>query len=429
MKRHYRLIIGTIVLIALLAACRAPGAAPATEVQPEESAAEQAPQEPAEGPAEEPAPEAAAPTANLTEGCVDNYAEGVDYFPEKASIDYAAGFDIEYFDNYKVVTVTRPWPGADRTFEYVLVQCGTPAPQDVGDALVIEVPVTTIVPMSSTQLPHLEDLGLLDHIVGINQLAFIYNPTVRQMVESGQVAELTNAAMEVNVEVALDLNPSLIMDFSSGAPEFDTFPALIDAGLPVVINGDWAEDTTLGRAEWIKFMAVFYNVEARADEVFAGIVSQYEEAAQLARSATERPTVFTSSPFQGTWYMPGGGSYVAELLSDAGADYVFSDDDSVGSLFLDFETVFERAQDADMWINVDFASLEEMAGTDERFTEFAAFQNGQVYAFNRRVSEQGGNDYYESSAARPHLILLDLVKIFHPDLIPDHDFVYYRQLE
>ena len=77
----------------------------------------------------------------------------------------------------------------------------------------------------------------------------------------------------------------------------------------------------------------------------------------------------------------------------------------------------------------DFASLEEMAGTDERFTEFAAFQNGQVYAFNRRVNEQGGNDYYESSAAHPNLVLLDLVKIFHPDLVPDHDFVYYRQLE
>ncbi|MEJ2150984.1 MAG: ABC transporter substrate-binding protein, partial [Chloroflexota bacterium] len=211
MKRHYRLIIGTIALIVLLAACRAPGAAPAAETQPEESAAEQAEESVAEQApqesAEEPAPAAAAPTANLTEGCVDNYAEGVDYFPQKASIDYAAGFGVEYFDNYKVVTVTRPWPGADRTFEYVLVQCGTPAPQDVGDALVIEVPVTTIVPMSSTQLPHLEDLGLLDHIVGINQLAFIYNPTVRQMVESGQVAELTNAAMEVNVEVALDLNP------------------------------------------------------------------------------------------------------------------------------------------------------------------------------------------------------------------------------
>jgi iron complex transport system substrate-binding protein len=291
------------------------------------------------------------------------------------------------------------------------------------------VPVSTIVPMSSTQLPHLEDLGLLDHIVGVNQLAFIYNPTVRAMVESGQVAELTNAAMEVNVEVALDLNPSLIMDFSSGAPEFDTFPALIDAGLPVVINGDWTEDTTLGRAEWIKFMAVFYNAEAKADEVFAGIVGQYEEAAQLAQSAAERPTVFTSSPYQGFWYMPGGGSYVAELLADAGADYVFADDTSVGSLSLDFESVFERAQDADVWINVDFASLEDMAGADERFAEFAAFQNGQVYAFNRRVQEQGGNDYYESSAARPHLILLDLVKIFHPDLVPDHEFVYYRQLE
>ena len=132
------------------------------------------------------------------------------------------------FANYKVVTVNRPWPGAEQTFEYVLVQCGTPAPEGTGGSSVIEVPVTTIVPMSTTQLPHLEDLGLLDHIVGVNQLAFIYNPAVRQMVKSGEVAELTNAAMEVNVEVALDLEPSLIMDFSSGAPEFDTFPAVGD---------------------------------------------------------------------------------------------------------------------------------------------------------------------------------------------------------
>jgi iron complex transport system substrate-binding protein len=422
MKRHHHLALLAITLTALMAACRAPSSAPPADE-------EQAVNPTAAEPAEEPAPEVAAPTANLTGGCVEDYVEGIDYFPDKATIDHAAGFSVEYFDNYKVVTVSRPWPGADRTFEYVLVQCGTPAPADTGDAQVIEVPVTTIVPMSTTQLPHLEDLGLLNRIVGVNQLAFIYNPTVREMVESGQVVELTNAAMEVNVEVALDLNPGLIMDFSSGAPEFDTFPALIDAGLPVVINGDWAEDTTLGRAEWIKFMAVFFNEEAQAGAVFAEIARQYDEAAALARSAAERPTVFTSSPFQGTWYMPGGGSYVAELLADAGADYVFSDDDSVGSLFLDFETVFERAQDADLWINVDFASLEEMAGADERFAEFAAFQNGEVYAFNRRVNEQGGNDYYESSAARPHLVLLDLVKIFHPDLVPDHEFVYYRQLE
>jgi iron complex transport system substrate-binding protein len=425
MKRHHHLVLFAITLTTLMAACRAPSAAPPAEAQAgdDESAVE-----PVEESAEQ-IPEESGPAANLTTGCVEDYAEGIDYFPDKTTVDYAAGFSVEYFDNYKVVTVNRPWPGADRTFEYVLVQCGTPAPEGMGDTPVIEVPVSTIVPMSSTQLPHLEDLGLLDHIVGVNQLAFIYNPTVREMVESGQVVELTNAAMEVNVEVALDLNPGLIMDFSSGAPEFDTFPALIDAGLSVVINGDWAEEDPLGRAEWIKFMAVFFNEEAKAGAVFDQIVSQYTEAAQLAQSAAERPTVFTSSPFQGTWYMPGGGSFGARLLSDAGADYVFADDQEVGSLPLDFETVFERAQDADVWINVDFASLADMASADERFAEFAAFQNGQVYAFNRRVAEQGGNDYYESSAARPHLILLDLVKIFHPDLVPDHEFVYYRQLE
>ncbi|MCS7288203.1 MAG: ABC transporter substrate-binding protein, partial [Roseiflexus sp.] len=75
------------------------------------------------------------PTTNLTEGCVTEYDPEIDYFPEKVSLSDSVGWTIEYFNNYKVITVLNPWRDANVQFRYVLVQCGTPPPDDVGDAL------------------------------------------------------------------------------------------------------------------------------------------------------------------------------------------------------------------------------------------------------------------------------------------------------
>lgn len=431
-----RITAFSLVMAALvLAACSSPTEVPVAEAPDESAVEEQAPageaeEQPTEeeAAAEEETPEAVAPEVNLTDGCVTDYAEGIDYFPEKVNVEYAEGFTVEYHDNYKVVSVPAAWPGAESGFEYVLVQCGTPAPDGYPEASIIEVPVKTIVPMSTTHVTYLNDLGLLDKVVGLDTFLYVSNPTVREMIDAGELVEIAPNS-EVNVETALDLNADLIMSFSSGAPEFDTHPVLIEAGLPVAMNADWLEGTPLARAEWIKYMALFFNYEARSEEVFTDVVDQYDAALALAASAESKPTVFNSVPFQGTWYIPGGASFIAELLKDAGADYLWADDESTGSLYLDFETVYDRAQDADFWINVNgFATLEDMAAADARYTDFRAFQEGSVYGNDARQTGFG-NEYYETSAARPHILLLDLVKIFHPELLPDHEFYYYRQLQ
>jgi iron complex transport system substrate-binding protein len=67
--------------------------------------------------------------------------------------------------------------------------------------------------------------------------------------------------------------------------------------------------------------------------------------------------------------------------------------------------------------------------TDERFMEFAAFQNGHVYNHDAITNENGGSDFFESGAVFPNIVLADLIKIFHPELVPDHVFVYYRLVE
>jgi iron complex transport system substrate-binding protein len=416
MLKKYLPTIGLILTLLVMAACgQSEVAAP-----PDEQAADEVAPASSE--------EVAAPEQNLTTGCVENYAEGVDYFPDKVDLTYAEGLTVEYHDHYKVVEVTAPWPGATETYQYVLVQCGTPAPEGFDGVQVVEVPVNTMVSMSTTLIPHLDSMGLLDRLVGLDSFAYVNNPTVREMIDAGELAEI-GFGTEMNVEVALDLDPEIIMAHVTGTPEYDSAPPLIEAGLPVVISGDWVEEVPLGRAEWIKYISLFFNTEAQANAVFSEIETQYNEIAPLARAAAEKPTVLADTPYQGTWYIPGGQSYTAQLFEDAGADYIWADDDTAGSLLtLDFEVVFDMAQDADVWVNANFASLDEMAATDERFTEFAAFQNGNVYGHNKRQTEYG-NDFFESGAAQPHIVLLDLIKIFHPELVPDHEFYYYVHLQ
>lgn len=372
----------------------------------------------------------AALTANLSDGCVDEYDAAVDYFPEKVSVEYAS-FEVEYFNNYKLVTVNDPWLGANQSYQYVLVQCGTPAPEAYSDLPVIEIPVDSIISLSTTYLPQLETLGLLDRLVGIDSTLWTTTESVRERIAAGDVIEV-GSGTTINVELVLDLEPGLIMAYSIGMPEYDTHPVLEEAGLPVVLNGDFVEQDPLGRTEWLKFMALFFNKDGEAQSQFAQIVEEYNEVAALAASVEEQPTAFLSSVYNGTWWMAGGESYMARLLEDAGADYLWAGTGTVGSEPVAFETVLDVAVDADYWVNPDnsfWFTVEDVLASDERYAEFAALQSGNLYNNNAIVNENGGNAFYESGAANPHILLKDLVKIFHPDLLPEHELVYYRQVQ
>lgn len=415
-------LLSVILLGLLLVACTT--ASPAEET---ESPAVEPVVETASDPT--PEPEMTTLEENITAGCVDAYSEGVDYFPNKIEVTEAANFTVDYFDHYKVVTINAPFAGAESGITYLLVQCGTPIPADVTAEATIEVPVNSIVAMSTSYLPALEELGLLDKVVGVDTAAFTSNETITSGVAAGDIVEIGGGA-EVNVETAIDLQPDLIMTYGTGSADFDAEPRLREAGLDVALNAEFLETTPLGRAEWVDYIALFFNEEAAAESWFEGVADRYNELRDMAAGTAERPVVFTDTPYEGTWYMAGGGSFAAQLLEDAGADYVYADDEQTGSLFLDFETVFDDASAADFWLNIGFfSSLDDLSAADSRFTEFTAFQNGQVYNNDARMSANGGNDYYESAVVRPDVVLEDLIAIFHPDLVPAHEFTYFRKVE
>ncbi|NCJ07823.1 ABC transporter substrate-binding protein [Synechococcales cyanobacterium C] len=361
--------------------------------------------------------------------CVQRFDPEVDYFPDKVKLEEAQGFQVTYHNHYKVVSVQRPWQDATTQFQYVLVQCGTPVPPGFADAQVVTVPVRSVVALSTTHLVPLEQLGVLDTLVGVSDFQTINTPAVIVKIAAQQLTEVSrNAAL--NMERILALDPELVTTFGTGNPERDAHPKLMEAGLPVAINAEYMESTPLGRAEWLKFMALFFNQEARATNQFNGIAQQYRDLAQRVESVTHRPTVFVGFARNGTWHVPGGDSYVAQFLADAGADYLWSDDPSAGSRPLSFEQVYARAAQATYWLNGDqrWLTQADVVAADPRYGDFLAWQLGNLYSPIARVNEHGGNDYWESGTANPHWVLADLVKIFHPEQLPNHDWVYYQKL-
>jgi len=341
---------------------------------------------------------------------------------------YATGFTYEQFRDYTVVTVTVPWQNAtpDDGREYVLYRRGTRPPSGYPDALAVEVPVESVVTMSTTILPHLIALDELDTLVGTDSLAWVYSPEVRS--RSASIKEIGSGTM-VDIELALSLSPDVIFTNSYGG-DWDAHPALDRAGLPTVISGDWVERSPLGRAEWLVFTGLFYDKLDEANELFASIEQEYLALKRIAARTQDRPRVLINSPYQGTWSISGGGSYAAAFIEDAGGDYIWADDGGAGALFLDFETVFAEAGDADIWINPGvWSSLADGRSEDARFAQFKAFRTGNVYNNNRRVSPAGGIDYFESGAANPQVVLKDLIRIFHPDLLPGYEPFYYQKLE
>lgn len=375
------------------------------------------------------APMASVPDAAEREGCVTEFNPEENYFPDKAQIDYATGFAVEYHRHYKVVTVSRPWQQAQPPLRYVLVQCGTPIPDVPGVAAVIEIPVQRVVALSTTHLPYLDELGQVESLVGLGQFAFVNNANVRRRIDQGDLVEVASG-QSLNVERLLLVEPDLVMAIATGNTEADSPQRLQQAGLPVVAVAEFQETSPLGRAEWLKFTALFFNQEVLAEERFSAIAAEYHDLRALTANLAERPTVFSGASYEGTWHVPGGQSYAAQLLKDGGADYLWADLAQANSLPLDVEAVYDRAADADFWVNggLDWQTVADALAADPRHGQFQALQRGRMYNNNARMNEGGGNDYWESGSLHPHWILADLIHIVHPDLLPDHQLIYYQPL-
>jgi len=203
------------------------------------------------------------------------------------------------------------------------------------------------------------------------------------------------------------------------------------AGVRVIFNADYLEEHPLARCEWIRLFGLLTGRESIADSIIAAVSDNYRQIARLvSNSNAPRPDVLLGGPWEDVWYISPSNSYTGRLIEDAGGNYIFRDLTGPNSVPFSIESVYRRATEAEIWINPGSAgSLEEMSAADYRLAQLPVFARGEVWNNRRRMTPQGGNDYWESAVVRPDLLLKDLVSIIHPELLPDYKQFYYRRLE
>jgi len=343
-------------------------------------------------------------------------------------IKYATGLAIHKYKGYSVVKVKNPWPEATKDYTYVLQEKDGIIPDSLKKYETIQVPIKTIVVTSTTHIPSLEMLGVENTLKGFPNLSYISSPKVRTMIDGGNVREL-GSNQTLNTEVIIEIQPDVIIGYGidNNNPTLDN---LQKSGLKIMLNGDWNEQTPLGKAEWIKFFGALYGLDSKANSLFSNIEKEYNNTLALAKTATDKPTVVAGAIYENKWYMPHGNSWGALFINDAAGNYLWHESKGTGSLSLPFETVLEKAKDAAVWIGpAQFASLNEMKQTNPHYSQFAAFRNKKVYSFSTKKGKTGGVIYYELAPNRPDLVLKDVLKILHPELLPQYELFFFEKLK
>lgn len=292
----------------------------------------------------------------------------------------------------------------------------------------IAVPLQNVATLSTGHIAMLHELGLTEHINGVCDYFRMSNTRLWEKYHADSLQDL-GTSMNVNQELLLALRPDAIFKDAFSASDLKNDEIFHATHIPIIYTYSWHEKTPLARAEWILLFGMLFDKLTCADSVFRQIESDYTALVQKAESIETKPLVLAGDMVKSSWYMPGGQSYIARFIEDAGGRYVFSENTSTGSVPISFEHVLTIAHSADVWIGAQGTSYEEMLSTQKQYSLLPVFQKRQVYNYYALTNEFGGNDYWETGYVRPDIVLADILKIFHPDSLPEHDLVFYKALE
>lgn len=348
-----------------------------------------------------------------------------------ATLTHATGFTITSTENFKILTIKNPWPNAEEDYKYALV------PKNVASKItlnkdefdgIITIPIQKIVVTSTTHIPALELLGVENTLVGFPGTDYVSSEKTRTLIDNKSVRELGKNE-GINTEVLLELRPNLVVGFGIDGNN-KSFETIKKSNIPVIYNGDWVEKSPLAKAEWIKFFGVLYNKEKEADSIFKTIEKDYLEAKIIAKTVKSKPSILSGAMYKDVWYLPNGTSPEAQLLKDANVNYLWSETTASGSIALSFEAVFTKGKSADIWLSPSYYnSLEGLEKANTHYTQFDAFKNNNIYTFVNNTGKTGGVTYYELGTARPDLVLKDLIKICHPELLEDYQPQFFQKLK
>lgn len=339
-------------------------------------------------------------------------------------VKYAKGFKVTEHDGYRLIDVKDPSGESDLNYKYAFVNKGVSKASIPAEYQIVEVPIQTAICMTTLQTSNFIKLNAIDRIVGITSTNFLFNKQLKNQLKEGKTNKI-GIEGEFDSEMVMALNPDIILvsPFKRGGYE-----SIRNLDIPLINFLGYKESSPLGQAEWIKFTGMLLGLEQQANMQFEDIEKRYLDLVSLTTAVAEKPTVLSGELRSGNWYVVGGNSYLAQLFRDAGASYFMKNNSESGGFSIDFETVYSQGANADFWRIVNSYNgtfgYEELQKTDARYADFKAFKDKKVIYCNLREKP-----FYENTPVEPEVVLADLIKIFHPELLPEHTPVYYELLK
>ncbi len=343
-------------------------------------------------------------------------------------VKYAKGFSIEESSSGMTVKLLNPFQDSEDTISLFFRVDDNSSISDNSE-IIQSLPINKVALMASTYAAFFEELGEISMVKAISSRNYFYSNKIQKGVDENSILEI-GYGQNIDFEKTLIVDPELIIISGVTSADLNNYAKLKEAGISILPISEWREEHPLARAEWIKVFGVITGKLEEATRIFNNIEQEYNDLKSLVSDVENQPKVLVNAPYKDIWWLPGGKSYVSMLLKDAKADYPWKNDSNTGGIQSDLEAVYYQAGEADVWINTSgFTTLKALKDVDGRFTEFKAFKEKNVYNNNLRMGEHGGNDYFESGIIKPNIILKDLIKIFHPELISDHNLYFYQKLD
>ena len=341
---------------------------------------------------------------------------------------YATGFRIIGAEGKQstIISVTNPWQSANDVETMLFIARGGEKVPNGFHGQVLHGDAKRIVCMSSSHIAMLDAIGAVESVVGVSGKDFIANPYI--VAHHQSIADVGYDG-NMNFELLVAQQPDIVLLFGvTGACVMQS--KLEELGIPFIYIGEYVEQDPLGKTEWLVALSEIVGHREQGIAYFSEVPQRYNHLKAMTATATSpQPKVMLNTPYADSWFMPSTTSYLSRLIADAGGDYIYKKNTSNHSLPIDIEEAALLTTEADIWLNVEgVSSLEDLRNQYPKFANMPCVLRGEVYSSDKRKVPGGGNDYWEAGVVQPDIVLRDLIKIFHPELVAE-EFVYYRKIE
>lgn len=337
--------------------------------------------------------------------------------------DYAKLIRVWECDGFKKMEIRNPWDTTCLLQTYLLVDKTKEIPANCPDGVVVRVPLEKSAVFTTVHCSLIEELGAVNSISGICELEYITNPNIILLTQSGKIVDF-GSSMSPDIEKIITVSPDAILlspfNNSGGHGGLDKL------GIPIVECADYMESDPLGRAEWIKLYGMLFGKESEADSIFSKVTETYTQIEKEAQQEIgSHPSLLYGLDNGGSWFIPGGKSYMAKMFASAGANYIFGETTHSGAEPFAFETVYDKGCNADIWLILGTEVADKTYKDLQRFSNFKSYKEKRVYACNTTKTS-----FFDEIPFHPERLLKDLYVIFHSEKYGDvNEYLhYYRKL-